>query len=74
MSNELELAARVLRLEERLSHEQHAVEQLNQVIIQLQNDIARLDLELAKHQGRLQEISDKQSDEIDVQDEKPPHY
>ena len=65
--------ARVLRLEELVSHQQHLLEQLNEVATSLQTQLYRQQQE---HKAELEQLRSQMSDasEGDLPHEKPPHY
>ncbi len=67
------LVDRMLRLEELVSHQQHLLDQLNQVAIGLQ---AQLDRQQREHQASLQRLREELEKATDgeVPIEKPPHY
>lgn len=69
------LTVRLQRLEETVCHDQRLIETLNQVIIDLRQELERLQLRLAvaeRRQGLLDQRL--QSQEENLPHEKPPHY
>lgn len=73
MANPRSPELRIQRIEEQLAHEQHTVQQLNDVITNLHLDFKRLSEKFDKLQTRLTELATKQ-DAGPMPDEKPPHY
>lgn len=73
---ELEFERRVVALEERLTHDQRLIEQLNEVVVQLQDDVQFLRRSLDRHQQKILQLVERQDslDHQDPRDEKPPHY
>jgi uncharacterized coiled-coil protein SlyX len=70
-----DLSRRLQQLEETVCHDQRLIETLNQVIIDLRQDLERLQLRLAvaeRRQGLLDQRL--QSQEENLPHEKPPHY
>lgn len=70
-----DLSVRLQRLEETVCHDQRLIETLNQVIIDLRQELERLQLRLAvaeRRQGLLDQRL--QSQEDNLPHEKPPHY
>ena len=67
---------RVIQLEELFSHQQHHVQQLNDVIIQLRGELDSLQTKYTQQQSRLEAIQESQAaaEREDLADEKPPHY
>ena len=63
---------RLLAVEERLTFQQRAVEQLNEVVLRHERRIEELCRELAAYATTLEGLS-RQADE-DLPHEKPPHY
>lgn len=64
---------RILRLEELVSHQQHLLEQLNEVATSLQTQLFRQQQE---HKAELEKLRSQMSDSADgdLPHEKPPHY
>jgi len=70
-----DLSHRLRRLEETVCHDQRLIETLNQVIIDLRQELERLQLRLVvaeRRQGLLDQRL--QSQEENLPHEKPPHY
>ena len=68
------LSDRVLQLEELVSHQEHLVQQVNEVVVQLRAEVARLDLKLTEQQARLTWLAEDPSGDATLGEEKPPHY
>ncbi len=73
MSEEQHLRDRVRQLEELLSHQQHVIQQLNEVVLQLRDDHDRLTSKLGHRLDRLEVQIEDQASSYDP-NEKPPHY
>ena len=68
-----DLAARVVRLEELVSHQQHTLEQLDAVAMGLQQQLDQRSREQKTELERLRyQIANRAGD--DLPHEKPPHY
>ena len=72
MSDET-LVARVVQLEELVSHQEHLLHQLNTVVSELRTECEGLKDRLGERCDRLESLIENQS-EGDLPDEKPPHY
>ncbi len=68
------LQDRVTQLEESFSHQEHLVEQLNQVVIQLRADLERLESENNEQRRQVKWLAENNSIIEDRTDEQPPHY
>ncbi len=68
------LEARLVKLEELLMHQQNWLGQLDAVIIQLQNQLAKGDQQIARQIERLQGMIEQRLGGEPLPDEKPPHY
>lgn len=66
------MSQEVIELQSKLSFQEQALAELNEVLVSQQRQIDGLQLQLKILQDRLQEIED--SAPADTQDEKPPHY
>lgn len=64
---------RFINLETKISHQEHLLEELNQVIYRQQKQIDQLEKQVALLTQRLQEASED-SRLIGPANEKPPHY
>ena len=67
------LVARVIQLEELVSHQEHLLQQLNNVVSELRSECDDLKDMLGERCDRLESLIENQS-EGDLPDEKPPHY
>jgi len=65
--------ARLIELETKLAHQEHAVEILQQTLYEQQKDIARLETALTRL-SRLFEASGVGNPDLGPHDERPPHY
>ena len=74
MSEPTPLQDRVTRLEECFSHQEHLVEQLNKIVIQLRADIERTETENEEQRRQIKWLMENQSPGEEQNDEKPPHY
>jgi uncharacterized coiled-coil protein SlyX len=68
-----DLAARVVELEQRLTFQQAAYDQLNGVVLEQQAELQRLHRETKSLRDLLQGLLDRGLGE-DLPHEKPPHY
>ncbi len=73
MANPKSPELRIQRLEEQLAHEQHTVQQLNEVVTNLHLDFKRLAEKFDELQTRLTDLAAKQESGPPPV-EKPPHY
>ena len=71
MSNE-KVLRRLQQVEEQLAHEQHTVKQLNEIVIELREQIERVEKLLAEQKIKIELLQQKTSE--DLPHEKPPHY
>ncbi len=67
------LVARVIQLEELVSHQEHLLQQLNNVVSELRSECDDLKDMFGERCDRLESLIENQS-EGDSPDEKPPHY
>ena len=67
------LGARVIQLEELVSHQEHLLHQLSSVVSELRRECEGLKERLGERCDRLESLIENQS-EGDLPDEKPPHY
>lgn len=63
---------RITNLEERLTYQQHLIDQLNDVVLGQARQIERLSRELAGYATAVERLA--QNSEGDLPHEKPPHY
>ena len=68
----MDLQERLTRVEEQLMHQQHFVQQLNEVIIKLRAELDAATKKLQKSDQQIEWLLQKQED--DLPNEKPPHY
>jgi len=68
------LKDRVTRLEESFSHQEHLIEQLNKVVIQLREDIEKLESKHEVQKRHLTQLLENVPVSENPADEKPPHY
>ncbi len=69
------LETRVQRLEEMQAHEQRLLEQLNEVVRDLNREIAAISQITDQHRSRLEWLSKNlPAEPRSLEDEKPPHY
>jgi uncharacterized coiled-coil protein SlyX len=70
------LLKRVVQLEELISHHEHHVQQLNDVIVEVRDELDALQIKCANQQSRLETLSDSQArgEGEDLADQRPPHY
>ena len=73
MSDEQRLRKRVIQIEELLSHQEHVIQQLNDVVLQLRAEHDSVTLKLQQRIDRLETQIDTLSSPYDP-NEKPPHY
>lgn len=66
---------KIIDLEERITHLEHDVESLNQVIFRQRQELDEFQLLLKHLSNQLKTLEDKQgAGAATVSDEKPPHY
>ena len=65
---------RVVALEELLSHQQHIIQQLNDVVVELRGQLDNLAARQQIHEQRLKTLMESYSNIEDDPHEKPPHY
>jgi len=63
---------RITDLEERLTHQEHLIDQLNDVVLEQARQLERLSRELANYVSAVERLS--AAAEGDLPHEKPPHY
>ncbi|MCH2113380.1 MAG: SlyX family protein [Pirellulales bacterium] len=69
----VKVAAHVVELEEKLSFQQRALEELNQVVLAQQVELDRLRNEMASYRKLIEGLQGDRLGE-DLPHEKPPHY
>ena len=74
MSETEPLQRRILQLEELFSHQEHLVHQLNEAVIELRNELARVEAKCNEQEGRIRSLAEQQVTARNPIDEKPPHY
>ena len=74
MSETESLRRRIVQLEELFSHHEHLVHQLNEAVIQLRKELARVEAKCNEQEDRIRSLAEQRADERDPRDEKPPHY
>ena len=73
MSEPRSLQDRVLQLELLVSHQEHLLQQLNEVVVQLRADTDDLRIRIRDRLQRLESLIERQAATPDP-DERPPHY
>jgi len=68
-----DLSAQIVRLEEKLAHQQRSYDELNDVVLQQQAELDRMRKEVQSFRQLLQGLLDRGQGE-DIPHEKPPHY
>ncbi|MEZ6090424.1 MAG: SlyX family protein [Pirellulaceae bacterium] len=63
----------IVQLQETVSFQQRAIDQLNEVITQIRLELDQANLRLEKHEARLKYLAETQTVD-EVPDERPPHY
>lgn len=74
MSETEALQRRIVRLEEIFSHQEHLVQQLNEAVVQLRQEVVRVDARCQEQERRIRSFAENQEAERDPLEEKPPHY
>ena len=74
MSETEALQRRIMQLEELFSHHEHLVYQLNEAVVQLRKDLARVEARCAEQDGKIRSLAERHVTQRDPIDEKPPHY
>jgi SlyX protein len=64
---------RITELEERLTHQQHLIDQLNEVVLGQSRQLERLGREIASYVRAVERLAENASGD-DLPHEKPPHY
>ena len=72
-TNPADLAAQLITLEEKLSFQQRALEELNEVVLAQASQLDRQRIELEKCRKLIEQLLDRNGGE-DLPHEKPPHY
>ncbi len=71
--SEPSLEQRLVQLEELFTHQQHLVQQLNDVTIRLRTDLDELNTRMSAHEKQINWLN-QNSSIVDDHEEKPPHY
>ncbi|GAA5507085.1 SlyX family protein [Novipirellula caenicola] len=74
MANETNLAQRVIELEIKITHMQHAYDQLNEVVTEQAMRQDRLQAVLKAMKEKMEDLKAAKEPAQDPLDEKPPHY
>ena len=74
MNDDLRLQHRLVELEERFTHQESLLHELNNVIVLLRDDVDRLEAKCDKQQQVLTWLLQNFGGIEDNPDEKPPHY
>lgn len=64
---------RITELEKRLTHQQHLLDQLNEVVLGQSRQLERLGREIASYVRAVERLAENASGD-DFPHEKPPHY
>tara|TARA_B100001123_G_C14515587_1_gene712149 strand:+ start:92 stop:313 length:222 start_codon:yes stop_codon:yes gene_type:complete len=67
------LQDQVIQLEELVTHQEHLIQQLNEVLLQVRSDCDRMKISFQEKIDRLESLVEQQMSDYDP-DEKPPHY
>ena len=65
---------KIVELEEKIAHLQNTLDDLNIVVFRQGKVIDKLNLETKELKTKLQDFNSAHSDQIVVNDDKPPHY
>jgi len=65
---------KIVELEEKIAHLQNMLDDLNMVVFRQGKLIDKLNLETKELKTKLQDLNSPHSDQIVVNDDKPPHY
>ena len=68
------LEKKIVELEEKIAHLQNTLDDLNMVVFRQGKVIDKLNLETKELKTKLQDFNSANSDQIVVNDDKPPHY
>ena len=74
MSESKAFQVRITQLEETVLHQERLVEQLNEIVIQLRADLAKMATENEERRRQVKWLTENKSIIEDRVDEKPPHY
>ncbi|WP_442510131.1 SlyX family protein [Novipirellula sp. SH528] len=74
MANDSELKQRVIELEIKITHIQHAYDQLNEVVTQQAMRQDRIQAVLKSMKEKMDDLKSTKEPAQDPLDEKPPHY
>ena len=65
---------KIVELEEKIAHLENMLDDLNMVVFRQGKVIDKLNLETKELKTKLQDLNSPHSDQIVVNDDKPPHY
>ena len=65
---------KIVELEEKIAHLQNMLDDLNMVVFRQGKLIDKLNLETKELKTKLQDLNSPHSDQMVVNDDKPPHY
>ncbi|MEO1939923.1 SlyX family protein [Candidatus Thioglobus sp.] len=65
---------KITELEEKFSHLDHSVEELNDVIFRQTQKIDKLEAMIKHLSTQLEQLNDEQKGDTQVIDDRPPHY
>ena len=65
---------KIVELEEKIAHLQNTLDDLNMVVFRQGKLIDKLNLETKELKTKLEDFNNAHSDQIVVNDDKPPHY
>lgn len=65
---------KIVELEEKIAHLQNTLDDLNMVVFRQGKVIDKHNLEIKELKTKLQDFNSAYSDQIVVNDDKPPHY
>jgi len=74
MTDTSSLEHRLIQLEELVTHQQHVLQQLDEVIVQLRSDADQLTKTILSQQDRIQWLAENATADQTPPDERPPHY
>jgi len=65
---------RIVRIEEKIAHNEHFTGELDEAVQELQREVKQLRALITRMEKRLQEHVTAPDDVVNLADEKPPHY
>ena len=68
------LTARLTELEEILTHQERTMQQFNEVVLQQDRRLAKVEARLAQIVGRVEVLCESLDTDQPPEDERPPHY